>query len=101
MAAHGIDLHSPRVVDFEHRFPDAQSAQAFYDAVASTLLETVVHAPDMDDANGWQVQCRARLIPTHEAIAETELRLATLARTFGGVPDGWGSLSNPDGSPAE
>jgi hypothetical protein len=101
MAAHGADLHSPRIIDFEHRFPDAESARAFQDAVANTVLAAFVHAADADDAHGWQVRCRVRLIPTHDAITETELRLATVARTFGGVPDGWGSLSKPDGAPAE
>jgi hypothetical protein len=101
MAVHGADLHSPRIIDFEHRFPDAESAQAFHRAVADTILEAAVRAPDRDDATGWQVQCRARMIPTHAAITETELRLAAVARKFGGFPDGWGSLSNPDGSPAQ
>jgi hypothetical protein len=101
MAARGADLNSPRIIDFEHRFPDAESAQAFHTAVSDTVLEAVVHVPDPDVGSDWQVQCRARMIPTHPAITETELRLAALARKFGGFPDGWGSLSNPDGSPAQ
>jgi Protein of unknown function (DUF1260). len=47
------------------------------------------------------VQRRQRMIPTHAAITETETRLATVANRFGGYPDGWGSMSNPDGSPTE
>lgn len=50
---------------------------------------------------GWEVQCRQRMIPTHAAISGTEARLAALAEQFGGHADGWGSMSNPDGSPAE
>jgi hypothetical protein len=101
MAAQGIDMESPRVVDFEHCFPDEQSARAFREAIQSTVLETRVYAPDPEHGTGWEVQCRQRMVPTHHAITETEERLAAVARKFSGHPDGWGSLSNPDGSPAE
>lgn len=43
----------------------------------------------------------ATMIPTHTAITQTELRLGALAQSFGGFPDGWGCMSNPDGSPIE
>jgi hypothetical protein len=103
MAADGIDLVSPRVVDFEHCFPDEQAARAFHAAVLDSVLEARVIAPDPedDDERGWEVQCRARMIPTHAAITRTESRLAAVAEVFEGFPDGWGFLSNPDGSPAD
>ena len=100
MAADGIDLVSPRVIDFEHCFPSESSARAFRAAVLATVLEANVMAPDAEIGSGWEVQCRVKMIPTHAAITETEARLAGLAENFSGFPDGWGSLSNPDGSPA-
>jgi regulator of ribonuclease activity B len=72
MAAQGSDLVSPRMMDFE----------------------------DPEEDRGWEVQCRHRMVPTHAAITQTERRLADVAERFGGYADGWGSLSNPDGSPA-
>lgn len=39
IAAAGVDLVSPRVLAFEHCFPNAQSAKRFYDAVSGTVLE--------------------------------------------------------------
>jgi hypothetical protein len=101
MAAAGVDLVSPRVLDFEHCFPDEQSARRFYDAVSGTVLEARLIRPDPAEGTGWEVQCRQRMTPTHAAITETETRLATVANRFGGYPDGWGSMSNPDGYPTE
>jgi hypothetical protein len=101
MAAMGTDLTSPRVVDFEHCFPDEVSALAFHRAVVETVLRAKVITPQPEHDRGWEVQCKVRLIPTHDAITSTELRLAKIAQEFNGFPDGWGSLSNPDGSPAD
>ena len=102
MAAHGIDLTSLRVVDFEHVFPDESSARAFAEAVCGQVLEARVREPDPDDdAAGWEVQCRQRLVPTHAEITAWEAKLASSAAQFGGRPDGWGTLSEPDGSPSE
>ena len=99
MAARGTNLVSPRVVEFEHCFPDATTAKAFLTAVQETVLEARLIPPDLENGSGWEVQCRERMIPTHTAITQTEQRLAHLASRFGGYADGWGSMSDPDGSP--
>lgn len=101
MRARGIDLTMPRMVDFEHCFPDEASAHSFCEAVHGTVAEVVLFEPDPDSRRGWEVRCRQRLIPTHRAITETEERLGALAQAHGGYPDGWGSLSNADGTPAD
>ena|SRR5688572_12403927 len=101
MASDGIDLSSPRIVDFEHCFPDEASARRFREAVRGSVLEARLLEPDLEEGAGWEVQCRQRMIPTHAAITETEQRLAAVAEACGGYADGWGSSSNPDGSPAE
>ncbi len=100
MAASGVDLVSPRTLDFEHCFLGEEAARAFASAVEGTVLEARIILPDPEGGRGWEVQCRERMVPTHAAITQTEQRLAELAARFGGYPDGWGSLSNPDGSPA-
>lgn len=100
MAADGIDLNSPRIMDFEHCFPDEEAATEFVAAVEGTVLEATILGPDSGDVAEWQVRCRQRMVPTHSAITETEQRLAGIAERFGGYADGWGSMSNPDGSPA-
>jgi hypothetical protein len=100
MAAQGIDLVSLRRMDFEHCFPNEAAARKFLAAVVGTVQGAELFPPDPDQGSGWEVQCRARMVPTHAAITETEQRLAEVAARFGGYADGWGSLSNPDGSPA-
>jgi hypothetical protein len=99
MAAQGIDLVSPRMMDFEHCFPDEAAARGFLAAVAGTVQEAKLFPPDPEQESGWEVQCCQRMVPTHSAITETERRLARIAAQFRGYPDGWGTLSNPDGSP--
>jgi len=101
LAARGVDLGSPRVMDFEHRFPDQASAVGFYEAIQETVLEARIIQPDTEDGSGWEAQCRQRMIRTQSAITDTEQRLTAVAGRFGGYPDGSGTLSKPDGSPAE
>jgi Regulator of ribonuclease activity B len=100
MAARGIDLVSPRIVDFEHCFPDEAAARAFRKSVEATVREARLFESNAESGTGWEVQCRVEMIPSHAAITETEERLGGIAAAFDGRPDGWGFLSNPDGSPA-
>ena len=76
-------------------------AQDFLAAVEGTVGEARLFAPDPEQGRGWEVQCRQTMVPTYAAISETERRLADIAETFEGYADGWGTLSNPDGSPAD
>jgi Regulator of ribonuclease activity B len=75
---------SPRIVDFEHCFPDSTSAKNFRDAIQGTVLEARLIAPDPGGRRGWEVKCRLRMIPAHATITEAEERLAEGARLFGG-----------------
>ena len=102
MAEQGVDLDSPRIMDFEHVFPKEASARGFNDAVAGTVLDTIIYEPEDNEQGaetGWEVQCRVRMVPTHTDITATESRLAAVAERFGGQADGWGTMSSPDGSP--
>lgn len=101
MATGDIDLVSLRVIDFEHCFPDESSAREFLAAVAETVFNAKLKLPAPESNRGWEVQCKVRLIPTYAAITQTEDRLAATAQRFGGYPDGWGTMSRPNGSPRE
>ena len=100
MADRGIDLTVPRTIEFEHCFPNEAAARGFLAEVENSVREATLKPPDVEAESGWEVQCRERMVPTHATITTTELRLAKAAKRFGGYADGWGTLSNPDGSPA-
>lgn len=107
MAEHGVDLSAVHKVEFEHVFGDEASARSFAEAVSAgvlegaTVLETAVRAPEDDEDDEWEVQCRLRLVPTYEAICRVEEHLDEQASALDGYSDGWGLLSKPDGSPAD
>ena len=101
MAERGVDLVSPRTIEFEHCFPDEARAREFFAAVEGTVGEARLFDPDPDQGRGWEVQCRQTMVPSYAAISEAERRLAAIAESFDGYADGWGTLSNPDGSPAD
>ena len=102
MEENGVNLTNPRVVNFEHCFSSEASARSFLEQVRDSVDEVIFYEPELEEEPGnWEVQCRVRIIPTYLAITETEERLASVARSQNGYPDGWGSLSNSDGSPAE
>jgi hypothetical protein len=99
----GTNLTLPRMIDFEHVFPNERCAQAFAETVRESVVEVRVSRYEGEGSaeDEWDVQCRLRMVPTHEAISSTEVTLAEQAAKFGGTADGWGSLSNADGTPAE
>jgi len=65
MAAQGIDLVSPRIVDFDHCFPGEAAARGFLAAVKQTVLEARLLRPDPENGKGWEVQCRERHCTSH------------------------------------
>lgn len=107
----GVDLTCPRIVNFEHVFPDERSAQSFASEVRPEVVRVEVYAAQDDSLLArllsgltgkkppFEAQCQVRIVPTHDAITATETKLAAMAERFGGRADGWGSMSNPDGSP--
>jgi len=100
MAARGVDLEAPRVVDFEHRFGCRTTARAFAEEAQGSSCRSTVLEPD-EPGEAWEVQCKVVIRPSADRITAEESRFARLAERYGGQPDGWGFLSNPDGSPAE
>jgi|GEM_PF-1698995 len=99
MAEHGVDLSAAHELDFEHVFPDEPSARRFVKEARELVRDSSVHGPEDAEDDEWEVQCRVRLVPTHEAIGELEAKLERVAEACGGYSDGWGLQSNPDGSP--
>jgi regulator of RNase E activity RraB len=99
MAEQGLDLTAVHQVDFEYVFSDESSARKFAASLDKLGVEVGVRLPIEEDEDEWEVQCRKRMVPTHEEITALEGKLDRLADECGGESDGWGLMSNPDGSP--
>lgn len=102
MAEQGVNLTASHKLDFELVFPDEAAAKKFESLAAGLVLESTCHGPDEEDPDQeWEVQCRVRMVPTHEEITAMEAKFEELAEEAGGYSDGWGLVSNADGSPAD
>ena len=85
----GGDLTASRKVDFEHVFPDDQTAARFVQLAQSAGYEAEVwHTEDGE----WNATARARLISTAQGITDIEIALDQIANTVGGKADGWGFM---------
>lgn len=108
MQEEGVDLSRPRTIEFEHVFPDENSARQFGESVDQLVGSSLLYPPEdedpeeeIEDGEEWEVVCRVTMVPSHTNITGKERELAEIAVKFGGRADGWGSLSNPDESPME
>ena len=81
------DLSAKRGVDFEHLFAERAAADAFANAAEVSGFAPKLY--ERDDGQ-WDVCITLEMIPTAEAITETEEQLGRLAREHGGKADGWG-----------
>ena len=87
IASSGGDLTASRNVDFEHVFPDKQTAARFVQLAQKAGYEAQVWRADDGE---WNATARARLIPTAQDITDIEIALDRIAKTVGGKADGWG-----------
>lgn len=65
MAERGLDLVSPRRIDFEHCFPNEAAARGFLAAIEGTVRRAKLFAPSAEDDRGWEVKCCELMVPTH------------------------------------
>jgi len=89
MAADGVELTSPRTIDFSHVFPDQNSANAFARDANREGFVTAVEKIEEREVP-WDVIASKEMAPTCENITNTEALLAAIAKTHHGRSDGWG-----------
>lgn len=89
--AEGKDLSYVRLVDFSHLFPDFASAKGF---AAEAEAEGFKVAVDQSHSQrgAWDVTASKVILPSADAITESEARLDALAQLHQGFADGWGFL---------
>lgn len=91
-AQRGIDLDYSRTVDFEHIFPNEASARLFAVEVADEGV--AIKVSEYEEEQCWNTQVSFMIVPSCDLITETEQRLDSIARVFGGRSDGWGFMSS-------
>ncbi|QEL13449.1 ribonuclease E inhibitor RraB [Limnoglobus roseus] len=94
----GMDLTAAYDIDFEHIFPDLQSAERMCERTAP-----LGHHPELRELNEpdytrqgfyYEVRVCVRIVPTHADITRLEQELGHLAESCGGQADGWGVLQD-------
>ena len=88
----GIDLSSPRVVDFSHIFLDPASATKFIEACKTAGFEAEDTTDEEMDC--YDVTVSREMTPTSENITVIEQALGNIAEQFNGRSDGWGFFGN-------
>ena len=90
MAADGDDLTQARHIDFHHLFAREEDALAFQESARSKGYRA--EHDYWNEQNEWLTTVHIRMVPTLEEIADMELALDQIARSFHGEPDGWGCM---------
>ncbi len=105
LAAHGIDLTRPLLIEFSVYAPDEGAANAIQAALAKAGYDTEVcfdeGEPDEDGeidpddeemGPSWTVNANVKMVPEYNEIMRIQQELEQLAAPFGGEPDGWGAM---------
>lgn len=101
LAAQGVDMTQPIVIEFPVAVPDEASANDTAGVLAKAGYEPQIEydagEPDFDaetdDAGefgpSWSVYARVRMIPDYGEIVQLQAELDRIAGPFGGKSDGW------------
>ena len=104
LAARGVDMSKPLLIEFPVAVPDETSAaniaeamlQAGYDAHVEYDEGEPDYDPSVDDPSefgpSWTVYANITMIPAYTEIIRLQNTLDLLARPFGGKSDGWGVM---------
>ena len=115
LAARGVDMSSPLLIEFAVAAPDEGSANAIAKAMRAAGYDTEIcfdegeleeedldeDAPDEDDeldpddeefGPSWTVFANVSMIPEYDEIMRIQADLDRIAGPHGGQADGWGTL---------
>lgn len=109
LAAQGVDMSQPLLIEFLVAVPDEVSANKTFQAMAAagykSYIEYDAGEPDDDGeidpddeefGPAWTVFASVRMIPEYEEIMRIQAELDQLALQFGGNSDGWGVMLEGD-----
>jgi hypothetical protein len=109
LAAQGIDMSQPLLIEFPVAVPDEVSANSTLKAMTEAGYESHIEYDegepdddgeiDPDDEEfgpSWTVYANVRMIPEYNKIVRIQAELDRLAWPFGGNSDGWGVMLGGD-----
>ena len=110
LAARGVDMSSPLLIEFAVAAPDEASANAVAKALRAAGYDTEIcfddgepdeDEPDEDDeldpddeafGPSWTVFANVSMIPEYEELMRIQADLDRIAGPDGGQADGWGTM---------
>jgi hypothetical protein len=110
LAAQGIDMSQPLLLDFQVHAPDQAAADAIGKALRQAGYDIeVVYDEGEPDEDGdidpedeefgpsWTVYVNREMVPEYHEIMRIQADLDRLARPHGGKSDGWGAMLDEEG----
>lgn len=105
LAAHGVDLTQPLLIEFPVAVPDESAAEETLRALTNAGYEAQIEydegEPDdegeleTDDEEfgpAWAVYATVEMVPDYQELRRIQAEFDRLAGPFGGRSDGWGVL---------
>lgn len=105
LAAHGIDMTLPLLIEFPVEAPDEESANKTLSAMSKAGYDSEIeHDPGEPDDDGeidpddeefgpsWTIYTRICMVPAYDEIVRIQSELDRIAQPFGGYSCGWGVL---------
>ena len=108
LAAQGVDMTQPLIIEFHVAVPDEASAKNAAAAMTKAGYVSQIEYdegepdfdPEADDAEefgpSWTVYANVRMIPEYNEIMRIQAELDQFARPLGGKSDGWGVMLDDD-----
>jgi hypothetical protein len=109
LAARGVDMSQPLLIEFPVAVPDEPTAKKTLQALTKAGYESHIEYDDgepddtgeiaSDDEEygpSWTVYANIRMIPQYTEIVRIQAELDRIAQPFGGKSDGWGVMLGGD-----
>lgn len=108
LAAQGLGMSQPLLIEFHVAVPDEASANKILTTMTEAGYDSQIvfdegepdYDPEIDDEEefgpSWTVDAYVRMIPEYSEIMRVQAELDRIARPFGGNSDGWGVMVGGD-----
>ena len=95
----GDDLTASRDVNFSVLFEAESNADSYAAEMREAAFEVQVdECLETYEIPAWEAVTTTHVVPSHERIAALGDLISSMAKSHGGVPDGWATELNPNNS---